>query len=132
MPGCRTLPFWWHSERLPSTRPTSCAKIRAAYGASPRSAFFCWRGRSRASSSPAFGLPHLTGYLLAGIAAGPHALGIVDEHTVKSLSPVNTLALSLIALAGGAELELGAVRKWARSLVVATDTNGLSCSSWPP
>lgn len=66
------------------------------------------------------GLPHLTGYLFAGIAAGPHVLGIVDEHTVKSLSPVNTLALSLIALAGGAELELGAVRKWARSLVVAT------------
>lgn len=66
------------------------------------------------------GLPHLTGYLLAGIAAGAHALRIVDEHTVKSLSPVNTLALSLIALAGGAELELAAVRKWARSLVVAT------------
>jgi Kef-type K+ transport system membrane component KefB len=66
-----------------------------------------------------FGLPHLTGYLLAGIAAGPHALRIVDEHTVKSLSPINTLALSLIALAGGAELELGAVRKWARSLAFA-------------
>jgi Kef-type K+ transport system membrane component KefB len=66
------------------------------------------------------GLPHLTGYLLAGIAAGPHVLRIVDEHTVKSLSPVNTLALSLIALAGGAELELAAVRKWARSLAIAT------------
>ena len=66
------------------------------------------------------GLPHLTGYLLAGIAAGPHALRIVDEHTVKSLSPINMLALSLIALAGGAELELAAVRKWARSLAVAT------------
>ncbi len=66
------------------------------------------------------GLPHLTGYLLAGIAAGPHALGIVDEHTVKSLSPVNVLALSLIALAGGAELELGAVRKWASSLGIAS------------
>jgi Kef-type K+ transport system membrane component KefB len=65
------------------------------------------------------GLPHLTGYLLAGIAAGPHVLGIVDEHTVKSLSPANTLALALIALAGGAELELSAVRKGARSLAFA-------------
>jgi Kef-type K+ transport system membrane component KefB len=65
------------------------------------------------------GLPHLTGYLIAGIAAGPHGLRLVDEHTVKSLSPANTLALSLIALAGGAELELGAVRKWARSLAFA-------------
>jgi Kef-type K+ transport system membrane component KefB len=66
------------------------------------------------------GLPHLTGYLIAGIAAGPYALRMVDEHTVKSLSPVNTLALSLIALAGGAELDLDAVRKGARSLAWAT------------
>ena len=66
------------------------------------------------------GLPHLTGYLVAGIAAGPHALRIVDEHTVRSLSPVNTLALSLIALAGGAELDLGSVRRGARSLLCAT------------
>jgi Kef-type K+ transport system membrane component KefB len=62
------------------------------------------------------GLPHLTGYLIAGIASGPYALKLVDEHTVKALSPINTLALSLIALAGGAELELAAVRRSARSL----------------
>jgi Kef-type K+ transport system membrane component KefB len=62
------------------------------------------------------GLPHLTGYLIAGIASGPHLLALVDEHTVKALSPVNTLALSLIALAGGAELDLASVRKGARSL----------------
>ena len=62
------------------------------------------------------GLPHLTGYLIAGIASGPYVLRLVDEHTVKSLSPVNTLALSLIALAGGAELDLETVRKSAKSL----------------
>ncbi|HXN30231.1 MAG TPA: cation:proton antiporter [Polyangiaceae bacterium] len=66
------------------------------------------------------GLPHLTGYLIAGIASGPHVLGLVDEHTVKSLSPVNTLALCLIALAGGAELDLASVRKGVRSLAWAT------------
>ena len=42
---------------------------------------------------------------------------LVDEHTVKSISPVNMLALSLIALAGGAELDLASVRKGASSLV---------------
>jgi Kef-type K+ transport system membrane component KefB len=62
------------------------------------------------------GLPHLTGYLIAGIASGPYALRLVDEHTVKTLSPINTLALSLIALAGGAELDLDTVRRGARSL----------------
>jgi Kef-type K+ transport system membrane component KefB len=62
------------------------------------------------------GLPHLSGYLLAGIVAGPYVLRFVDQHTVESLSPVNTLALSLIALAGGAELDLESVRKGVRSL----------------
>jgi Kef-type K+ transport system membrane component KefB len=66
------------------------------------------------------GLPHLTGYLLAGIVSGPYVLRLVDEHTVHALSPVNTLALSLIALAGGAELDLDAVRKGAKSLAWAT------------
>jgi Kef-type K+ transport system membrane component KefB len=66
------------------------------------------------------GLPHLTGYLIAGIASGPYVLKLVDEHTVKSLSPINQLALSLIALAGGAELDLATVRKSARSLGWAT------------
>jgi Kef-type K+ transport system membrane component KefB len=65
------------------------------------------------------GLPHLTGYLLAGIAAGPYALHLVDEVTVKSLSPINTLALSLIALAGGAELDIAALRRASRSLAWA-------------
>lgn len=63
------------------------------------------------------GLPHLTGYLAAGVAAGPHVLRLVDTSTLKSLSPVNTLALSLIALAGGAELELSALRRGARGLL---------------
>jgi Kef-type K+ transport system membrane component KefB len=62
------------------------------------------------------GLPHLTGYLLAGIASGPYVLNLVDEATVKSMSPINTLALALIALAGGAELDMATLRKGARSL----------------
>ena len=65
------------------------------------------------------GLPHLTGYLIAGVVAGPHVLKLVDEHTVKSLSPVNTLALCLIALAGGAELDFESLRRGTRSLTWA-------------
>jgi len=62
------------------------------------------------------GLPHLSGYLLAGIIGGPHVLKLVDHHTVNHLSPVNTLALALIALAGGAELRMTMLRSVARSL----------------
>jgi Kef-type K+ transport system membrane component KefB len=66
------------------------------------------------------GLPHLSGYLLAGIIGGPHVLRLVDHHTVEELSPVNTLALSLIALAGGAELRIDTLRSVARGLLWAT------------
>lgn len=62
------------------------------------------------------GLPHLTGYILAGVVAGPHVLHLIDHDTVEQLSVVNTLALALIALAGGAELRLADLRLSAKSL----------------
>jgi Kef-type K+ transport system membrane component KefB len=62
------------------------------------------------------GLPHLSGYLLAGIIGGPHVLHLVDHGTVDRLSPVNTISLALIALAGGAELRTETLRRVARSL----------------
>jgi len=65
------------------------------------------------------GLPHLTGYLLAGILVGPHVLALVDHHTVERLGVVNSLALALIALAGGAELRIDSLRRAARSLLWA-------------
>jgi Kef-type K+ transport system membrane component KefB len=77
-------------------------------------------GNLLAELAEGFGIPHLTGYLLAGILAGPHVIALVDHHTVEDLSQVNTLALALIALAGGAELELGALKKGLKSLAIAT------------
>src|SRR6478609_5010 len=56
-------------------------------------------------------LPHLSGYLFAGIIGGPHVLHLVEHHTVKELSPVNTLALALIALAGGVELRISTLKQ---------------------
>jgi len=66
------------------------------------------------------GVPHLTGYLLAGILAGPHVLHLIDHASVKRLELVNMLAIALIALAGGAELKIDSVRRVLRSLVTAT------------
>jgi Kef-type K+ transport system membrane component KefB len=62
------------------------------------------------------GLPHLSGYLLAGIVGGPHVLHLIDHETVDALSPVNTLALALIALGGGAELRVATLRAVGRSV----------------
>jgi Kef-type K+ transport system membrane component KefB len=66
-----------------------------------------------------FGLPHLTGYMAAGVLAGPHVLHLIDHDAVDDVSLVNALALSLIALAGGAELKIDAIRRALRGLSVA-------------
>lgn len=66
------------------------------------------------------GLPHLSGYLLAGIVAGPYVLHLVDHASVERLGVVNALALALIALAGGAELRLEALKRVLKSLGWAT------------
>ena len=66
------------------------------------------------------GIPHLTGYLLAGIIAGPYVLELIDHDSVKRLAPVNTLAIALIALAGGAELRVESIKQGLKSLVIST------------
>jgi Kef-type K+ transport system membrane component KefB len=82
--------------------------------------FLLLAGSLTASLLELVGLPHLTGYLLAGALAGPHLLQLVGRQAVADLEPVNALALSLIALAGGAELRLDGLRRGLRSLGWAT------------
>jgi Kef-type K+ transport system membrane component KefB len=66
------------------------------------------------------GMPHLTGYLLAGIVAGPHVLKLIDHHTVDNLTSINALALALIALEGGAELRVDFLKSGFKSLAWST------------
>jgi Kef-type K+ transport system membrane component KefB len=66
------------------------------------------------------GIPHLTGYLLAGIVAGPYVLKLIDHDSVKRLASVNTLAIALIALAGGAELRIENIKQGLKGLVIST------------
>jgi Kef-type K+ transport system membrane component KefB len=63
------------------------------------------------------GLPRLTGYLLIGIAVGPYALRFIPGEGVAGLTLVNGLAVSLIALAAGAELRLGPLRRVGRAVL---------------
>jgi Kef-type K+ transport system membrane component KefB len=62
-------------------------------------------------------LPHLTAYIAVGVIGGPHVFGLVDHASVELLLPVNTLAISLIALAGGLELEAKILVGLLRSLL---------------
>jgi Kef-type K+ transport system membrane component KefB len=61
-------------------------------------------------------LPRLTGYLAAGLVTGPALLGLVSAEMVASLDVVNGIAVSMIALSAGTELELRSMRPLLRSI----------------
>ncbi|MEZ4393375.1 MAG: cation:proton antiporter [Polyangiales bacterium] len=65
-------------------------------------------------------LPRLTGYLLCGVLTGPDALGLLTRAMVGDLRLVNGVAVSLIALTAGGELDLRALRPRLRSVVVTS------------
>lgn len=66
------------------------------------------------------GLPKVTGYILTGLVLGPSAGGILSEAVVEEMGMFNTLALGLIALTAGLELEYKSLAKLARTLLATT------------
>lgn len=84
--------------------------------------FLLLAGMLASSVFEVVGLPHLTAYIAVGVVAGPHVLHLVDHEAVTDLAPVNTLALALIALAGGAELRMSQLIPLRKSLGCTTLT----------
>jgi Kef-type K+ transport system membrane component KefB len=66
------------------------------------------------------GLPRITGYIVSGIVLGPEIIGVLSKPVVASMGVFNTLALGLIALSAGLEIELGAMRRVARTMLAIT------------
>lgn len=77
---------------------------------------FLLAGELAADLVERIGLPHLSGYLLAGLCVGPQVLNVVPHEAVAALQPVNALALALIALSAGAELTWPLLTKGFKSL----------------
>jgi Kef-type K+ transport system membrane component KefB len=67
-----------------------------------------------------FGLPRITGYIVSGIVLGPEVIGVLSEPVVAKMGVFNTLALGLIALAAGLEIEVHAMRRVARTMIAIT------------
>ena len=67
-----------------------------------------------------FRAPRITGYLLLGMMAGPHALGLETARDAELLRIFEELALGLIALTAGGEFRLAAVRRRIRPLLAVT------------
>lgn len=63
-----------------------------------------------------FGLPRLTGYLTIGMLAGPYVLGLVSTATVADLQIVNGIAIALLALTAGSEMDFRELRPLVRSI----------------
>ncbi|WP_394824365.1 cation:proton antiporter [Pendulispora albinea] len=64
-----------------------------------------------------FRLPRLTGYLMCGFIAGPSVLDFVTESMVRDLKLVNGVAIGLIALSAGGELNFKRLRPRLRAIV---------------
>lgn len=61
-------------------------------------------------------LPRLTGYLVTGLVAGPGGLGLVPEGALDNLKLSSGIAVALIALTAGTELELRSLRPLFRTV----------------
>lgn len=66
------------------------------------------------------GLPKVTGYILSGVVLGPYVADVLSLDVVAEMRMFNTLAVGLIALTAGLELEVQALRRLARTLGATT------------
>lgn len=62
-------------------------------------------------------VPRLLGYLVAGLALGPSAAGIVPAGVLEDLGMMKRLAVGLIAVLAGAELRVADLRQRGRLIV---------------
>jgi len=66
------------------------------------------------------GVPKLVGYILAGIAAGPHALNLLPPKMTAELDLVSGVAICLIALTAGGELSFRKIRPLLKTISALT------------
>ena len=65
-------------------------------------------------------VPEVTGYLLAGVALGPSALGWVSHENLTALEIFSEVALGLILFSIGSIFEFGLIRRIGRSVLLLT------------
>lgn len=67
-----------------------------------------------------FGLPRITGYLIAGAIVGPYGSSLLNQDMMAASKTLDGIAVALIALTAGGELELEWLRKQIGKLAVIT------------
>jgi len=71
------------------------------------------------------GMPKLTGYLIAGLCAGDSVLALIPHATMGDLKIFTGVAVSLIALTAGTELEMKTMRPLLRTISWLTGVAGV-------
>lgn len=67
--------------------------------------------------SHSLGLPSVTGYILIGLFIGPSGIGIISRGLAEKLLPINSFALSFIALSIGGELKRERLHRLGRGIL---------------
>ena len=70
-------------------------------------------------------LPNVTGYLVAGLIAGPSFLNIMTSEMLESMKIVTTIALAFIAFSIGGEFKISNIKKIGSSATIITMWQGL-------
>lgn len=65
-------------------------------------------------------LPHITGYLIAGLIIGPSILGLIPYSEASKLAVISEAALGFIAYSIGSEFNLKALKKTGKSVIIIT------------
>ena len=67
-----------------------------------------------------FRLPKISAYLVFGAVVGPDALNLVTDGQLPNLRLIDDLAIALIALTAGGEIEFHLLKKQAKSMLFVT------------
>ncbi len=73
-------------------------------------------------------LPKITGYLVLGMAIGPHALGLETARDAELLRLFEELSLGLIALTAGGEFRVEIIRRRFKPLLAITAAHTIGIS----
>ena len=63
-----------------------------------------------------FGLPRITGYIIAGLLIGPSGFELVTDADVASLTLIDQVAIALIAFSAGSEIKIREVKEAGRAI----------------
>ncbi len=79
-------------------------------------------------ATKAFGLPNVTGYILAGVAIGPYCLDLLPAHLTGAMSFMTDAALALIAFGVGRYMSIDHLRGQGRKVILLTLMESLTAA----